>query len=425
MRLLRNLTFQVICAIILGVAIGICAPQAAVKLKPAGDVFINMIRMLIAPIIFLTIVLGIGRMESLKKVGRVGGKAILYFELVTTFALLIAVVLANLIKPGRGISADRIQLPDIRQYADQAAHMNWVDFFLHIVPENFIEAFAKGDILQILFFSILFGVALSKMGKWKEGLIQTFERLSGVFFIMLRFIMKLAPLGALGGMAYTIGKFGWEALLPMGKLMISVYSTMLIFIFVVLNLLLRYYRVSLWKFLGYIREELLLVLGTSSSESVLPQIMEKLEHMGCAKPVVGLVVPTGYSFNLDGTTIYMAMSTIFLAQVFHIHLSISHQLSIILILMLTSKGAAGVTGSGFIVLASTLAATKVIPVEGMAVLLGVDRFMSESRALTNIIGNGVATIFIANNEKAFDRQKMEEAFNRHATGRGSAGDEPG
>ena len=410
MKLIRNLSFQVLVSIFLGIAVGILLPGVALRAKPLADIFINLIRMLIAPIIFLTIILGIGRMDDLKKVGRVGGKAILYFEIVTTLVLVLAVLVANLVRPGSGVPAPRTGPAGLQAIASAGIHMNWVDFFVHIVPVNFVNAFATGDILQILLFSILFGIGISKSGTYRSSLVGIFEKLNRVFFLVLHLIMKLAPLGAFGGMAYTIGLFGWHALLPMGKLLLAVYGTMLLVIFTLMNFLLRYYRVSLWKVLGFIRQELLIVLGTSSSESVLPQIMEKLERMGCSRQVVGLVIPTGYSFNLDGTTIYMAMGTIFLAQVFHIPLSLGNQLAIIGILMLTSKGAAGVTGSGFIVLASTLTATHIIPVEGLAVLLGIDRFMSESRALTNLVGNTVATIFIANNEKEFDRTQMQQAF---------------
>ncbi|WP_128546606.1 dicarboxylate/amino acid:cation symporter [Larkinella soli] len=411
-KLLNNLTFRVLIAITLGILVGHFFPATAAKLKPLGDLFINLIKMVIAPIIFLTIVLGISNMGDLKKVGRVGGKALLYFEVVTTLALVIGIVVANLIRPGEGVQATAVKGGDVSQYAEQGKEMNWLDFFLHIVPSNAVKAFAEGEILQVLVFSILFGVGLTRMGERGQSLIQTFEKLSRVFFNILGVVMVLAPLGAFGGMAFTIGKYGLATLVPLAKLMGTVYLTMFLFIFVVLNLILRYYRVSLWKVLKYIREELLIVLGTSSSESALPQVMDKLEAMGCSRSVVGLVIPAGYSFNLDGTTIYLSMATIFLAQVFSVDLTLGQELTIIGILMVTSKGAAGVTGSGFIVLASTLTAVQVIPVEGLALLLGVDRFMSEARSITNIIGNTVATIFIANNEKEFDRRKMERAFGK-------------
>jgi aerobic C4-dicarboxylate transport protein len=412
MKLLNNLTFRVLIAITLGILTGYFFPETAAKLKPLGDLFISLIKMVIGPIIFLTIVLGISNMGDLKKVGRVGGKALLYFEVVTTGALAIGLILANIIKPGQGVQAAAVKGGDISKYAEQGAGMNWTEFFLHIVPSNAVNAFAEGDILQVLVFSILFGVGLTRMGETGKPLIQTFERLSKVFFNILGVVMVLAPLGAFGGMAFTIGKYGLSTLLPLAKLMGTVYATMFLFIFVILNLILRYYRVSLWEVLKFIKEELLIVLGTSSSESALPQVMDKLETLGCSRSVVGLVIPAGYSFNLDGTTIYLVMAIVFLAQVFGINLSLGQELTIIGILMVTSKGAAGVTGSGFIVLASTLTAVNVIPVEGLALLLGVDRFMSEARSITNIIGNTVATIFIANNEGEFDRAKYQRVVNR-------------
>ncbi|MGV3557175.1 dicarboxylate/amino acid:cation symporter [Larkinella arboricola] len=411
-KLLNNLTFRVLVAITLGIIVGHFFPATAAKLKPLGDLFINLIKMVIAPIIFLTIVLGISNMGDLKKVGRVGGKALLYFEIVTTLALVIGIVIANVIKPGEGVQMAAVQGGDVSAYTSQGKEMDWVKFFLHIVPDNAIRSFAEGEILQVLVFSVLFGIGLTRMGDRGHSLILTFEKLSRVFFNILNVVMVLAPLGAFGGMAFTIGKYGLATLFPLAKLMGTVYATMFLFIFVVLNLILRYYRISLWSVLKYIKEELLIVLGTSSSESALPQVMDKLENMGCSRSVVGLVIPAGYSFNLDGTTIYLSMATIFLAQVFNIDLTIGQELTIIGILMITSKGAAGVTGSGFIVLASTLAAIHVIPVEGLALLLGVDRFMSEARSITNIIGNTVATIFIANNENEFDRTKMQKAFGK-------------
>jgi aerobic C4-dicarboxylate transport protein len=369
-----------------------------------------MIKMVIAPVIFLTIVLGISSMGSLKKVGRVGGKALLYFEVVTTFALIIGLVVANWVKPGAGLAVENLAKGDVSTYQKSASEIDWVAFFTHIVPANVVEAFAQGDILQVLFFSVLFGVGLAKMEGAGLSVIATFEKLSRVFFNILSVVMKLAPIGAFGGMAYSVGKFGLETLIPLGKLMLSVYATMFLFVFVVLNAISRFYGFSLWKYLKFIKEELLIVLGTSSSESVLPQIMRKLERYGCSKSVVGLVIPTGYSFNLDGTTIYLSMAVIFLAQVFAVDLSLSQELTVIGILMVTSKGAAAVTGGGFIVLASTLGAMKVIPVEGMALLLGVDRFMSEARAITNLIGNGVATIVVAKSENEFDAVRNEIAL---------------
>jgi len=410
-RLFSNLTFQVIVAILLGVLAGLYFPAFGPVAQRISKMFISLISMLIAPIIFFTIVLGIAGMNDMKKVGRVGGKALLYFEIVTTFALTIGVTVANLVKPGAGL---HIKLPTststIAQYQQKAGEMNLGDFFSHIIPNNFVEAFAKGDILQVLVIAVLFGFGLSRMGSNGQSIIHTFEKLSKVFFNILSMVMRLAPLGAFGGIAYTVGTQGIKTLQPLAMLMGSVYVTMALFIFVVLNVICYLCRVSLWQYLKFIRQEILIVFGTSSSESALPGMMDKLEKLGCARPVVGLVIPTGYSFNLDGTTIYLSMATIFLAQVFHVPLTLGQELTIIAILMLTSKGAAGVTGSGFIVLASTLAAIKIIPVEGVALLLGVDRFMSEARAITNVIGNGVATIVISISEKAFDRNKYATAI---------------
>ena len=338
-------------------------------------------------------------MNDLKKVGRVGGKAIIYFEIVTTFALLIGIVVAHFIEPGAGVNTSAIQGGDISKFTEGAKAFSWIQF----LKDNLT--------IQVLLFSIAFGIFLSKISA-REKIIPSLQWASKYIFKGLHIVMLFAPIGAFGGMAYTIGKYGIATLLPLGKLMLTVYITMALFVFVCLGLILNYYKISIFKFLNYIKEELLIVLGTSSSEAALPSLMEKLEKMGCAKPVVGLVVPAGYSFNLDGTTIYLSMAVIFLAQVFNIDLSISQMLTIIGILMITSKGAAGVTGSGFIVLASTLSAVQVIPIEGLALLLGVDRFMSEARAITNFIGNGVATVFLSNQEKAFDRKKMELAFSR-------------
>jgi aerobic C4-dicarboxylate transport protein len=401
-KIVSNLTFQVLIAIALGVVVGYYFKAFGPTAQTISKVFISMITMLITPIIFLTIVLGIAGMDDMKKVGRVGGKALLYFEIVSTLALVIGVIVANVLKPGQGVTplvhADTSKLV---VYQKAASEMKWGEFLAHIVPGNVFDAFAKGDILQVLFFAVLFGFGISKMGETGKPLIATFDRLSKVFFNIMKLVMKLAPVGAFAGMAYTISTYGVKTLKPLALLMGSVYLTMFLFIFVVLNVICYLYKFSLWRYLKFIREEILIVLGTSSSESALPGMMEKLEKFGCSKSVVGLVIPTGYSFNLDGTTIYLSMSVIFLAQVFHIPLSIEQQLVIIGILMLTSKGAAGVTGSGFIVLTSTLAAIKVIPVEGVAILLGVDRFMSEARAITNVIGNGVATIVIAKSEKEF------------------------
>jgi aerobic C4-dicarboxylate transport protein len=415
-RVVSHLTFQVLVAIVLGVLVGINFPGFAPTAKLISQTFINMISMLIAPIIFFTIVLGIAQMGDMKKVGRVGGKALLYFEVITTVAIIIGLLVANIFQPGKGVvvSASSADASKIQTYQDSASGMNWVEFFAHIVPKNIFESFAKGDILQILFFAVLFGFALSRMGSAGTSLIGTFEKLSKVIFNIMKMIMVLAPFGAFGGMAFTIGTYGLETLYPLGKLMIAVYMTMILFIFGVLNLICYLYKFSLWQLLKYIRQEIVIVVGTSSSESVLPSIILKLEKFGCSKSVVGLVVPTGYSFNLDGTSIYLSMAVIFLSQVFNIDLSIGQQITIIGVLMITSKGAAGVTGSGFIVLASTLTALKVVPIESIAILLGVDRFMSEARAITNLIGNAVASVVIAKSENEFDEKACKRAIDPNA-----------
>ena len=396
-KIFSNLTFWVLLAILSGALIGHFYPTTGVAMQPAGTYFINVVKAFITPIIFLTISLGISGMNDLKKVGRVGGKAILYFEIVTTLALIIGITVSHFIEPGSGIDSKAIQEGDISKFTSGAKSFSWITF----LKDNLT--------IQVLIISIVFGIVLSKL-KNKKKITSVLQFASKYVFKGLHIVMLFSPIGAFGGMAYTIGKFGIATLLPLGKLMLTVYITMGIFVFLVLGSILRYYKISILKFLNYIKEELLIVLGTSSSEAALPSLIEKLEKMGCAKSVVGLVVPAGYSFNLDGTTIYLSMAVIFLAQVFHIDLSISQMLTVIGVLMITSKGAAGVTGSGFIVLASTLSAIHVIPIEGLALLLGVDRFMSEARAITNFIGNGVATLFLSNQEKSFDRKKMEIAF---------------
>jgi aerobic C4-dicarboxylate transport protein len=404
MKILKTLYVQVLIAIALGVVVGYVFPGFTPTAKLVSDTFINMIKMLIAPIIFLTIVLGIAGVGDLKKVGRVGGKGLLYFEIVTTLALVIGLVVANVLEPGAGFQLPELDSASVSQYTEKANEMKWGEFISHMVPSNIFKAFADGDILQILFFSVLLGIGITRLGKTGENLLLGFDYLSKAMFQVMKMVMKLAPLGAFAGIAYTVGKFGLSALLPLGKLMVCVYLTMAVFIFVVLGLIAKYFGFSLWKLLVYIRNEILLVLGTSSSESALPSLMERLEMAGCKKSVVGLIVPTGYSFNLDGTTIYLSMAVIFLAQVFHVDLSVGQQLTILGVLMITSKGAATVTGGGFIVLASTLSAMQIIPVEGLALLLGVDRFMSEARSITNLIGNTVATVIIAKSENEIDME---------------------
>ena len=397
----RNLTVQVLVAVALGILLGAVAPGAGKAMKPVGDTFINLVRMVIAPIIFLTIVLGVANMQDIKKVGRVGGKAFLYFEIVTTLALAIGLTVVNITKPGAGIDVATLAKGDISKYAEAGKAMGFVDIVTHIVPSSIIGAFANGDILQIVFFALLFGIALSGLGETGRPVLNALELLARVMFRLTAIVMRVAPIGAFGAMAYTIGTFGLETLLPLGRLMADVYLTMAIFIFVVLNLIARASGFSLWQLLRYIKEEILLVLGTSSSEAALPSLLVKMERFGCEKSVVDLVIPAGYSFNLDGTSIYLSMATLFIAQAFGVHLSIGQQLSVLAVLMVTSKGAAGVTGSGFIVLASTLSAMHLVPLEGIALVLGVDRFMSEARAITNLIGNAVATVVIAKSERAF------------------------
>lgn len=409
-KVFSNLTFQVIIAIIIGINVGIFFPGFAPTAKLISQGFINLISMLIAPIIFFTIVLGIAHMGDMKKVGRVGGKALLYFEIVSTVAIAIGLVVANVLKPGAGMITKASDATKIVGYAERAKDMNWAEFFLHIIPHNVIAAFAEGNILQILLFAILFGYGLNKLGGEGTSVLNAFDKISKVLFKIMKVIMRLAPIGAFGGMAFSIGTHGLESIVGMAKLMGSVYLTCFLFIFIVLNGICRYYNFSLWAYLKYIRQEILIVLGTSSSESALPSMMQKMEAIGCDKSVVGLVIPTGYSFNLDGTAIYLAMAVIFLCQVFHVDLSLGQQITVLGVLMVTSKGAAGVTGSGFIVLVSTLTALKIMPIEHISILIGVDRFMSEARAITNVIGNGVATIVIAKSEKQFDEAKYQKAI---------------
>lgn len=384
LKIVTNLTFWVLIAITSGVVLGHYHPEQAVKLENVGKYFIELIKVFIGPIIFLTIVLGISGMGDLKKVGRIGIKSLIYFEIVTTFALAIGVAVAYVLKPGH-IDRSGLTLQDASKYVDKSSTFSWLQFFLDNVT------------LQVLLAAIICGVALNYYKK-REVVIGYLYKASGFVFKLLKFVMYLAPVGAFGAMAFTVGKFGLHTLIPLARLMGAVYITMAVFIFGILGSILRYYKISILEFLKYIKEELIIILGTSSSETALPNLMEKLQKTGCSKEVVGLVVPTGYSFNLDGTSIYLSMSVIFLAQLYDVHLSFTEILTIIGLLMITSKGAAGVTGSGFVVLASTLTAIHKIPVEGLAFLLGVDKFMSEARAITNFIGNGIATIVISKSE---------------------------
>lgn len=412
-KLHQKLYFQVLLAICLGVVLGILFPEFGVRLKPLGDVFIKLIKMMIAPIIFTTVVIGIAKMGNMREVGRVGIRALIYFELVSTVALAIGLIVVNMVRPGAGINADvsSLDTKSITAYTTAGNPTNVVDFLMNIVPNAVVEAFAKGEILQVVLFSVLFGLALAGMGEKNRRLVAILDEFSHGLFGVVGIIMRLAPLGALGAMAFTIGKYGTGTLLSLGKLLLSVYITCAFFIFIILGLIARISGFSLWKFLAYIKEEILIVLGTSSSESVLPRIMVKLENLGCAKPVVGMVIPTGYSFNLDGTSIYLTMAAVFIAQATNVELQLSQQLAILGVLLLTSKGAAAVTGGGFITLAATLSTIETVPVAGLTLLLGVDRFMSEARAITNLIGNGVATIVVAKWEKAFDEDKARRVLN--------------
>ena len=407
-KLFKNLTFRVLVGIVLGIIVGFIFPTFAQNLKILADIFVKLIKMVTTPIVFFTIVIGIGSIGSAKKVGRIGGKAILYFEIISTFALIIGIFVAKWIQPGRGIHGSTANTQDIVNQYTTAATQNMgsvKDYILKIVPDNAMASLAGGDLIPVLFLALLFGFALMALGEKGKTVVSLFESLMNVFFGIVNIVMKFSPIAAFGAMAFTIGKFGLKSLLSLGALMGSVYLTMFLFIVVVLGLVAKFYGFNIFKFLGYIKDEILLVLGTSSSESALPSMMEKLEKYGCSKSVVGLVVPTGYSFNLDGTNIYLSMATIFIAQAFGVHLSWGSLLFLLAILMLTSKGAAGVTGSGFIVLAATLTSFPIIPVAGIALLIGVDRFMSEARAITNLIGNGVATVVIAKSEKEFEQKQ--------------------
>ncbi|MEI7526029.1 MAG: dicarboxylate/amino acid:cation symporter [Mariniphaga sp.] len=410
MKYLNSLYLQVIIAILTGILIGTFFPVFAVQLKPLGDGFIKLIKMMIGPVIFCTIVNGIAGMENTKKVGVVGVKTIIYFEIVSTFALLIGLVVINIFKPGVGMNIDpaSLDMKAVEGYMTQSKSIGVQDFILNIIPDNIVNALSTGNILQVLFFSILLGFALSKIGTKAKPLLNGLKSFEDSLFAIIKIIMRVAPLGALGAMSFTIGKYGLGSLVSLGQLMGSFYLTCIVFIFFILGGILKYNGFSLWQLLKYIKEEILIVLGTSSSEAALPSLMDKLRKVGCSEPVVGLVVPTGYSFNLDGTSIYLTMAAVFLAQATNTPLELSHQLSLLLILMLASKGAAGVTGSGFITLAAVLPIVGNIPVAAIALILGIDRFMSEARAITNLIGNAIATIVIAKSEKEIDMVKAKE-----------------
>ncbi|MCP1145310.1 dicarboxylate/amino acid:cation symporter [Lysinibacillus endophyticus] len=409
MKLVKNLTFQVIFAIVLGIIVGAIWPEFGAGLKVLADLFIKLIKMLIAPIIFLTVVIGIGGMGDMKKVGKIGGKALLYFEIVSTIALAIGIGVALIVNAGDGIDTSAAGDADVSKYTTAASETeHGIGAFIgSIIPDNFVGALANGELLPTLFAAVLFGMAAAALGEKSRPVISFFEQVSEIFFRIVGMVMKFSPIGAFGAMAYTIGNFGLSTLGNLGQLMGAVYITMFLFIVFVLGSIAAYYRVNIFKFISYIKEEIFLVVGTSSSESALPSLMRKLERFGCSKQTVGLVVPTGYSFNLDGTAIYLSMAALFIAQAYGVDLTWIQILTLLGILMITSKGAAGVTGSGFITLAATLAAFPMIPVEGIALLIGVDRFMSEARAVTNLIGNGLATVVISKSEKEFDQAQYE------------------
>ena len=409
----RILYVQVLIAIVLGALVGWLFPDFAKNdwIKALGDGFVKLIRMVIAPIIFCTVVSGISHISEVKKVGRVAVKALVYFEVVSSFALILGLIVANVLQPGAGFSG-KSDAAAVATFAKQASEMKSVDFILHIIPDSAVGSFAAGDILQVLLFSVLFGFALMAVGDRGNTLRSLIDDFAHTIFGVIAIVVKAAPVGAFGAMAYTIGRYGPTALGNLAGLIATFYLTSIIFVVVVLGIIARIAGFSIFKYLGYIKDELLIVLGTSSSESVLPQLMEKMERLGCSKPVVGLVVPTGYSFNLDGTNIYMTLATLFIAQALNVPLSFGEQMTILVVAMLTSKGASGITGAGFITLAATLAAVRPELVPGMAIVLGIDKFMSECRALTNLTGNGVACIIVAWWEGELDRKKLEAGLNR-------------
>ncbi len=413
-KIWQSLYVQVLVAIVIGVLLGHFFPHTGEAMKPLGDGFIKLIKMIIAPIIFCTVVVGIAGMEDMKRVGKTGGLALLYFEIVSTVALLVGLIIVNVVQPGAGMNVDPASLDTkgIAAYTKPGQMASTTEFILAIIPNTVVDAFAKGEILQVLLFSVMFGFALHKFGGRGTLVFDWIEKTSHVLFAIVGIIMRVAPIGAFGAMAFTIGKYGVGSLVSLGKLMGTFYLTCLVFVFVILGIIARIHGFSIWKFVKYIKEELFIVLGTSSSESVLPRMMAKMENAGAQKSVVGLVIPTGYSFNLDGTSIYLTMAAVFIAQATNTPMTLTQQLTLLAVLLLTSKGAAGVTGSGFIVLAATLSAVGGVPVAGLALILGIDRFMSEARALTNLVGNGVATIVVAKWTGDLDAAKLDHALNR-------------
>ena len=415
--LYKSLYLQVITAIVIGVLLGYFYPETGAAMKPLGDGFIKLIKMIIAPIIFCTVVVGIAGMEDMKKVGKTGGYALLYFEIVSSIALIVGLTIVNFVEPGSGMNIDPASLDTkgIAAYTKPGQMQSTTDFLLNIIPGTMVDAFAKGEILQVLLIAVLFGFSLHQFGGRGTLVFDLVEKTSHVLFSIVGVIMKLAPIGAFGAMAFTIGKYGVGSLLSLGKLMATFYLTCLVFILVVLGLIARTHGFNILKFIRYIKEELLIVLGTSSSESVLPRMMAKMENLGVRKSTVGLVIPTGYSFNLDGTSIYLTMAAVFVAQATNTQMTLTQQLTLLAVLLLTSKGAAGVTGSGFIVLAATLSAVGQVPVAGLALILGIDRFMSEARALTNLIGNGVATVVVGKWCGELDSERMRRVLDNEST----------
>jgi aerobic C4-dicarboxylate transport protein len=408
----KSLYVQVLVAIAIGILLGHFYPETGVALKPLGDGFVKLIKMAIAPIIFCTVVSGIAGMQDMKAVGKTGGYALLYFEIVSTLALVIGLVVVNVVQPGVGMHVDpsTLDASGIAAYAKAGEAQSTVAFLLNVIPSTIIGAFASGDILQVLFFSVIFAFALQRMGDYGKPVLQFIDQIAQVMFGIINMIMKVAPIGAFGAMAFTIGQYGVGSLVQLGQLMLCFYITCLFFVLVVLGGIARAHGFSILKFIKYIREELLIVLGTSSSESALPRMLDKMEKLGANKSVVGLVIPTGYSFNLDGTSIYLTMAAVFIAQATDTPMDITHQLTLLAVLLIASKGAAGVTGSGFIVLAATLSAVGHLPVAGLALILGIDRFMSEARALTNLVGNGVATIVVAKWCKQLDEDTLQRGL---------------
>ena len=407
---MRSLYVQVLLSIALGCALGYLAPETGTAMKPLGDGFIKLIKMVIAPIIFTTVVLGIAGSEDLKRVGRTGGLALLYFEVVSTIALVVGLVVVNTVQPGTGMNIDvkTLNAASVAEYAKPGKMGSTQDFLLHVIPTTFVDAFAKGEILQVLFLALIFGIALQRIGGRESIVFKLIEQTSELFFGIVKIIMYAAPVGAFGAMAFTVGAYGLGSLLSLAKLMGTFYLTCIVFIFGVLGLIARFHGFSIFRFLRYIREELLIVLGTSSSEAALPRMMARMESLGAGKSTVGLVIPTGYSFNLDGTSIYLTMAAVFLAQATNTPMTLTQQLTLLAVLLLTSKGAAGVTGSGFVVLAATLSAVGDVPVSALALILGIDRFMSEARAITKVIGNGVASIVVAHWTGDLDRAVLNE-----------------